>query len=218
MAGESSCHSSLLEAGAEGDLFAEGGEDGFAVFSVAGGEEHAMGFEAAHLAGGEIGDDDDFATDQLFGGVPLGDAGEDLALFVPEVDLEAQELVGLGDAFGDDDFGYAEVDLDEVVDGDLGCCGWLYVVCGDGVGGFGDWVQGCGGGGRGDGRLAELGVRGGGGVEVGVDVGKAGVFDHGFLGYHGFKVFGCGGVGCFHVGHELDESFVCSGEDGGERT
>ena len=133
MAGESSCHSSLLEAGAEGDVFAEGGEDGFAVFSVAGGEEHAVGLQAAHLAGGEIGDDDDFAPDQLFGGVPLGDAGEDLAGFVAEIDFEAEKLVGFGDALGYDDFGYAEVDLDEVVDGDLGGCRWLYVVCGDGV-------------------------------------------------------------------------------------
>ena len=38
-----------------------------------------MGFEAAHLAGGEVGDDDDAAADEVFGGVPLGDAGEDLA-------------------------------------------------------------------------------------------------------------------------------------------
>ena len=34
---------SLFEAGAWGYVFAEGGEDGFAVFSVAGGEEHAVG-------------------------------------------------------------------------------------------------------------------------------------------------------------------------------
>ncbi len=78
-----------------------------------------MGFEAAHLAGGEVGDDDDAASDEVFGGVPLSDAGEDLALFVTEVDFEAEELVGLGDAFGDEDLGDAEVDLDEVVDGDL---------------------------------------------------------------------------------------------------
>ena len=38
------------KAGAEGDLFAEGGENGLAVFTVAGGEEHAVRFEAAHLA------------------------------------------------------------------------------------------------------------------------------------------------------------------------
>ena len=80
-----------------------------------------MGFEAAHLAGGEVGDDYDLFSDQFFGGVPLGDAGEDLALFVAEVDFEAEELVGLGDALGDEDLGDAEVDLDEVVDGDL--CG-----------------------------------------------------------------------------------------------
>ena len=78
-----------------------------------------MGLEAAHLAGGEVGDDYDIFSEEFFGGVPLGYAGEDLALFVAEVDFEAEELVGLGDALGYDDFGYAEIDFDEVVDGDL---------------------------------------------------------------------------------------------------
>lgn len=53
----------LFEAGAEGDVFGEGGEDGFAAFAVGGGEEHAVGLQASHLAGGEIGDDDDAAAD-----------------------------------------------------------------------------------------------------------------------------------------------------------
>ena len=118
----------LLEAGAEGDVFGEGGEDGLAVFAVRGGEQHAVGLEAAHLAGGEVGDDDDVAADEFFGGVPLGDAGEDLALFVAEIDFEAEELVGLGDALGDEDLGDAEVDLDEVVDGDLRGVGRGWVV------------------------------------------------------------------------------------------
>jgi len=76
-------------------------------------------FEAAHLAGGEVDDHDDAAPDEIFRRVMLGDAGEDLALFVAEVDFEAEELVGLGDALGDEDLGDAELDLDEVVDGDL---------------------------------------------------------------------------------------------------
>ncbi len=82
-----------------------------------------MGIEAAHLAGGEVGDNDDFAADELFGGVPLGDAGEDLAAahtgFRAEVDFEAEELVGFGDALADEDAGDAELDFGEVVDGDL---------------------------------------------------------------------------------------------------
>jgi hypothetical protein len=79
-----------------------------------------VGFEAAHLAGGEVGDDDDASTDELFGGVPLGDAGEDLPLFVAEIDFEAEEFVGFGNAFADEDLSDAELDLGEVVDGDLG--------------------------------------------------------------------------------------------------
>ena len=108
----------LFEAGAVGDVFCEGGEDRLAAF-FAGREEHAMGLEAAHFAGGEVGDDDDLAAYEFFRGVELGDAGEDLAAaFGAEVDFEAEELVGFGDALGEEDFGYAEFDFDEVVDGD----------------------------------------------------------------------------------------------------
>ena len=98
-----------------------------------------MGLKAAHLAGGEVGDDYDVLSQELFGGVPLGDAGEDLALFVAKVDFEAEELVGLGNALGYDDFGYAEIDFDEVVDGDL----WG-VRCGDGCGCCGEEAGGLG--------------------------------------------------------------------------
>jgi hypothetical protein len=108
-----------------------------------------VGLEAAHLAGGEVGDDDDTAADEFFGGVPLGDAGEDLAGLVAEVDFEAEELVGLGDAFGDEDFGDAEVDLDEVVDGDLRGIG--------GAGGEGCGSEGAGGGGFGVRLMVALG-------------------------------------------------------------
>ena len=80
------------------------------------------------LRGARLAMTDDAAADEFFGGVPLGYAGEDLAFFVAEVDFEAEELVGLGDALGDDDLGYAEVDFDEVVDGDLWGVGWWLVA------------------------------------------------------------------------------------------
>jgi len=70
-----------------------------------GGEEHAVGFETAHLARGEVGDDDDHAADESSGAYPLGDAGEYLAAFRAEVDFESEELVGFEDALGDQDFG-----------------------------------------------------------------------------------------------------------------
>ena len=140
------------------------------------GEEHAVGLEAAHLAGGEVGDDDDAASNEIFRGVPLGDAGEDLTLFVAEVDLEAEEFVGLGDALGDEDAGDAEVYLGEVVDGDLGEVvgrrrgGGGRELLGDGVHVLGSGVQGRGGGERGDGGLGELGLGAAGGVAVVGDV------------------------------------------------
>ena len=80
-----------------------------------------MGLEAAHLAGGEVGDDYDAAADQFFRGVELGYAGQDLAggEVGAEVYFEAEELVCFWDALGYGDLGYTELDFDEVVDGDL---------------------------------------------------------------------------------------------------
>ncbi len=52
----------------------------------------------------------------------LGDAGKDLAArrieIGAEVDFEAKQFVGLGDALGDDDLRDAKIDFGEVVDGD----------------------------------------------------------------------------------------------------
>ena len=111
----------LFEAGPERYVVGEGGEDGFAVFSLRGGKEHAVRLEAAHFAGRKIGDDDDAATDEVFRGVPLGYARKDLASgkVGAEVYFEAQELVGFRDALSDDDLSYAKLDFYEVVDGDL---------------------------------------------------------------------------------------------------
>ena len=109
----------LADFGAEGDLVGEGGENRLAgVVFAGGGEQHAVGFQAAHLAGSEVGDDGDALSDQFFRRVELGDAGENLAAFGSEVDFEAEEFVGFWDALGDDDLRDAEVDLCEVVDGD----------------------------------------------------------------------------------------------------
>ena len=109
----------------KGNLVGEGGEDGLAgVILTRRGEQHAVGFKAAHLAGCEVGDDRDAEADELFGGVPLGDAGEDLAArwseVEAEIDFEAEEFVRLGDALGNDNLRDTEIDFDEVVDGDEG--------------------------------------------------------------------------------------------------
>ncbi len=151
-------------------------------------------------------------------------------LFVAEVDFEAEELVGLGDALGDDDLGDAELDLGEVVDGDLRGVGDVRLGGGVGedAGGVrfgvgwgsgalgGDGVaaaDGGTGGGFGEGRGAwgSAGVRGvgwdGGGVGGGLIHKLGGLGVLGLLGSRG---------GVFHVDHDLGESFVRSGEDGGE--
>ena len=130
------------------------------------------------LRGGEVGDDGDGAADEFFGLVPLGDAGKDLALFVTEIDFEAEELVGFGDALGDEDAGDAEVDLDEVVDGDLGC-------------GFG---HGRSGGGVGEGRRGRRFVVGWGTGPLGGEGGRGGDVGAGVLSREGRGARGGGGM------------------------
>ena len=76
---------------------------------------------ASVMAGGEVGDDDDGAADHVLGLDVFADAGADLAGRARAVvDLELQELVGLGVELGGEDLGDAEVELGEVLDGDLG--------------------------------------------------------------------------------------------------
>ena len=105
--------------------------------------------------------------------------------FGAEIDFEAEELVGLGDALGDDDLRDAEIDLGEVVDGRWSRCPRLRAVRRSEVpptatDGLLEWV-----------RRGGLGCRG----------------------WSALRVW----MGVFHVSHNLGESFVCSGKDGGER-
>src|ERR1700743_1518632 len=78
-----------------------------------------MRLEAAHLAGSQIGDHDDFSAEEFFRRIPLRNAGEDLALFITEIDFKAEKLVGLWNALGHDDLRDAKIDLYRVVGGDL---------------------------------------------------------------------------------------------------
>ncbi len=110
----------LLESGAVGDSFEEAGEGGLAFFSEGGGDDHALRFNAAKFTRGEVGDDDHLASDEGFGSVGLGDSGDDLADFGADVHGEAQEFVGLFDFFGGEDGANTELDLEEIVDGDVG--------------------------------------------------------------------------------------------------
>src|SRR5580692_5860836 len=109
----------LLKAGTQGDIFSKGGENRLSVFAVRSGKQHAVRLETAHLAWGQVGDNDDSLADQLFGRVPLGNAGENLALLITKIDLETKQLVRFRDTLGDDNLRNPEVNLDEVVNRDL---------------------------------------------------------------------------------------------------
>ena len=68
----------------------------------------------------QIGGDDDFAADQLFGIVGCRDSGYDGAGFgFAGIDLEVKQLVRAFDALGREDAGDAQIDFDEVFDVDL---------------------------------------------------------------------------------------------------
>ena len=62
-----------------------------------------------------VGDDDDLLAHELLGLIVLPQAGTDLALFRAEVDLEDEQLVGVGVGLAFEDGRDAELELGEVV-------------------------------------------------------------------------------------------------------
>ena len=86
-----------------------------------GGQEHALRFEAAHCAGDEVGDDDDLFSDEFSRFIVAAQASDDLSLFAAQVDLQANQLIRIGMILRLDDFGYAQVELGEIVVGDGWC-------------------------------------------------------------------------------------------------
>ena len=116
----------LFQACADFHVFGKAGEDGAAFGADGGGDDHAVGFDAAKFARSEIDDDGDFAADQFFRFVELRDAGADLADFRADVHGELQEFVGADDALGGLDLADAHFDFGEILDADFfagGGCG-----------------------------------------------------------------------------------------------
>jgi hypothetical protein len=71
------------------DVFiGEAGEDRPAFRADCGRYDHAVGFDSAEFAGGEIDDDRDFAADELLRLIKLRDAGTDLSDFCADVNGE----------------------------------------------------------------------------------------------------------------------------------
>src|SRR5262249_5429713 len=110
----------LPEAGADFDVFVgEAGQYGAAVGADRSGDDHAVGFDAAEFAGREVDHHGDFAADEFFRLVELGDASADLADFGADVDGELKQLVGADNALRGFDLADAHFDFGEVVDGDF---------------------------------------------------------------------------------------------------
>src|SRR4029077_20978996 len=109
-----------LQAGADFDVFiGETGQDGAAFRADGGSDNHAVGFDAAEFARGEVDDDGDFAADQFFRFVELRDAGANLANLGADIHCEVQQFVRADDAFGGLDLADAHLDFSEVLDADF---------------------------------------------------------------------------------------------------
>ena len=90
-------------------------EDHLISVGVGGRQQHALADLAAHGAGGEVGDDDDLLADELLRGIVLAQAGADLPFLRAQVDLENQELVGVGMGLAIDHRRDPQLELGEVV-------------------------------------------------------------------------------------------------------
>ena len=92
----------------------------FAVFVMHGGDQHAAGVDAHHLARGQVDDGDSGLADELLGLVILVDAGEDDAILARAVvEHKLQQLLGLLHRLARLDLDGAEVRLGEGVKVDL---------------------------------------------------------------------------------------------------
>ena len=80
------------------------------------GQDHALRFPEAHLARLQVRDHHRQATDQLRRIVGLLDAGEHLAGFGADVELQLEQLLRAFDVFGADDPSDPEIDLIEIID------------------------------------------------------------------------------------------------------
>src|ERR1700693_275717 len=118
----------LLEARSNFHLFQETCQNRSAFWTDTRGNDHAVGFDTAKFAWSQIRNYGDFATDQFFRLVKLGDASADLANFRSDIHGEFEQFVRTGDAFGGLDFAYAHLDFGKVFNADFfrgcGCRGW----------------------------------------------------------------------------------------------
>ena len=101
-------------------------EDLLTLLGVDSREQHAAALKSHHLARGQVDDGDERLADELFGLVPLVDAGEDLAVGAGAVvERKVQQLLGLLDGLACLDLHGAEVALGEGIKVDELLKQWL---------------------------------------------------------------------------------------------
>lgn len=109
----------LFQPRANRHVFEETCEDGLALGPNGGGDDHAVGFNAAQFSRREVHNDYYFASDKLFGFVRGGDAGDDLAYFCADIYGELQNFVRALNAFSGFHFADAQFNFQEILDGNL---------------------------------------------------------------------------------------------------
>jgi len=93
-------------------------EDDLDVF-LTGSKQHTEAIHAAKLCGLQICNDDDLFTDQIIGRIKFGNTGNDLSLFISEIDLKLKKLLCLRDRLCRQNFSHTKLDRTESIDRDL---------------------------------------------------------------------------------------------------
>src|SRR5690625_3256358 len=119
LSGSASAALELADLAAGGEVAVEGGEAQVAL-AVLRRKDHPLRLNAAQLHRLQVGDDDDLLAYQVLRLVMLLDARDDLALLGAYLQLQDQQAVGLRVLFGVDHRRHAQLELGEIVDGDLG--------------------------------------------------------------------------------------------------
>src|ERR1700730_16447488 len=109
----------LLQACADFDVFGEGGEDGLAFRSYAGGYDHSVGLDTAELAWCQVHDHHHLASYQRLRFVKLRDSRANLADFAADVDGQLQQLVRTHNALRSLDLPDSHLDLREIFNRDF---------------------------------------------------------------------------------------------------
>ncbi len=89
-------------------------------------QDHAIAFDAPHFPGREIGNHHYLLAGDLLRAEMQRNAGDDRALFVPQIHGQLQQLIGLFYFFSAEDRAYFQLQFSKIIINDLGFCSRLF--------------------------------------------------------------------------------------------